>query len=146
MRILKKHTFLIGLFIVFAAEIVALIFFAAQSINSTQDAVAINEIVQSVQNDWNLEYGGTHKNQTNFDYVVLDMDGTIIFKTKKGLSESINAAIIHKDTILDINVDNTIVGKMIIYNDSAQTMQNSKQTAVNILLAAICVQGYGYQS
>ena len=141
MRILKKHTFLIGLFIVFAAEIVALIFFAAQSINSTQDAVAINEIVQSVQNDWNLEYGGTHKNQTNFDYVVLDMDGTIIFKTKKGLSESINAAIIHKDTILDINVDNTIVGKMIIYNDSAQTMQNSKQTAVNILLAAIFVQG-----
>ena len=141
MRILKKHTFLIGLFIVFAAEIVTLIFFAAQSINSTQDAVAINEIVQSVQNDWNLEYGGTHKNQTNFDYVVLDMDGIVIFKTKEGLSESINAAVIHKDTILDINVDNTIVGKMIIYNDSAQTMQNSKQTAVIILLAAIFVQG-----
>ena len=141
MSILKKHTFLIGLFIVFAAEIVTLIFFAAQSINSTQDAVAINEIVQSVQNDWNLEYGGTHKNQTNFDYVVLDMDGIVIFKTKEGLSESINAAVIHKDTILDINVDNTIVGKMIIYNDSAQTMQNSKQTAVIILLAAIFVQG-----
>ena len=137
-RSLKKHIFLIGLLLVFAAEVVTLIVFAAHNINNTQDAVAINEVVQSVQNDWNTP--DIHQNKTNLDYVVLDLDGTVIFKTKEGLSESINAAVIHKDTILDISVDNTIMGKIIIYNDSAQTMQNSKQTAVIILLAAILVQ------
>ena len=136
---MKKRTFLICLLSVLAAEIVALIAFAAQSINNTQDAVAINDIVWSVQTDWDTME--THQNLTNFDYVVLDMDGTVIFKTQEGLSESINTAITHRDTVIDINVHGTIAGKLIIYNDSVQTMQNSKQTAVIILLAAIFVQG-----
>ena len=136
---MRKHVFLIGLLLVLAAEIVTLIAFAVQDINDTQDAVAINEIVQSVQADWNRME--THINRTGLAYTVLDMEGTVIFRTKEGLSESINAAVIHKDTILDINIDNTIAGKMIIYNDSAQTMQSRKQTAVIILLAAILVQG-----
>ena len=136
---MKKHTFLICLLSVLAAEIVTLIAFAAQNINNTQDAVAINDIVWSVQTDWDTME--THQNLTNFDYVVLDMDGTVIFKTQEGLSESINTAITHRDTVIDINAHGTIAGKLIIYNDSAQTMQNSKQTAVIILLAAIFVQG-----
>ena len=139
MRILKKHTILICLLPVLAAEIVTLIAFAAQSINNTQDAVAVNDVVWSVQTDWDTME--THQNLTNFDYVVLDMDGTVIFKTQEGLSESINTAITHRDTVIDINAHGTIAGKLIIYNDSTQTMQNSKQTAVIILLAAILVQG-----
>lgn len=136
---MRKHAFLIGLLLVFAAEIVTLTVFAVQDINNTQDAVAINEAVQSVQADWNMME--THINRISLDYTVLDLDGTVIFKTQEGLSESINTAIIHRDTVIDINVENTIVGKMIVYNDSAQTMQSSKQTAVIILLAAILVQG-----
>ena len=136
---MKKHIFLIGLLLVFAAEVVTLIIFAAQSVSNTQDAVAINEIVQSVQTDWNTME--THINRTDLDYVVLDMNGTVLFRTREGLSESINAAIIHRDTILDIDAHGTIAGKMLIYNDSAQIMQNNKQTAVIILLAAILVQG-----
>ena len=137
-RILKKHTFLIGLLLVFAAEVVTLTIFAAQSIDNTQDAVAINEIVQSVKTDWNMME--THVNRTTLDYVVLDMDGTVIFKTQEGLSESINTAIIHRDTVIDINIDGVTAGKMIVYNDSTPTMQTRKRTAVIILLAAILVQ------
>ena len=139
MRSLKKHIFLIGLLLVLVAEVVTLIAFAAQSIDNAQDAVAINEAIQSVQKDWNTME--THTNQTDLEYVVLNMEGAVVFKTKEGLSESINAAIIHRDTVLDINVDNVIVGKVILYNDSAQIMQNRKRSAVIILLAAILVQG-----
>ena len=139
MRSLKKHIFLIGLLLVLVAEVVTLIAFAAQSIDNAQDAVAINEAIQSVQKDWNTME--THTNQTDLEYVVLNMEGAVVFKTKEGLSESINAAIIHRDTVLDINVDNVIVGKIILYNDSAQIMQNRKRSAVIILLAAILVQG-----
>lgn len=135
---MKKRTFLICLLCIFLAEIVTLIFWAVQDADDVQDAVLVNEVVQSVQNDWSaMEH---HKNQTSLDYVVLDMDGAILFKTKSGLSESINMAIIHRDTILDIQADSLIVGKIIIYNDSAQTFQSRKQTIIVVLSAVMLVQ------
>lgn len=148
---MKKHIFLSGLILMFAIELAVLIAFAVQDTDNLQDAVAINEAVQSVQMDWNMiEH---HTNQTNLDYVVLDAYGTVLFKTKEGLSESINAAINHQDTILDMKPaidtdDETITavetgsaaGKIIIYNHSAQILQSQKQTAVIIFSAAIFIQ------
>ena len=97
---MKKHIFLSSLILIFAIELAVLIAFVIQDTGNLQDAVAINEVVQSVQMDWDMiEH---HTNQTDLDYVVLDAYGTILFKTKDGLSESINAAINHQDTILDI--------------------------------------------
>ena len=52
-----------------------------------------------------------------------------------------NAAISHRDTILDITINDSVVGKVIIYNDGAQTLQSQKQTAIIVLSVAIAVQG-----
>lgn len=135
---MKKRTFLTSLILIFAAEIVALIFFTTQDTDNLQDVVAINEAVQSVQIDWNTMRN--HKNQTNLDYVVLDTDETAIFKTKSGLSESVNMAVIHRDTILDIKVGNAVVGKIIVYNEGAQNLQSKKQMTVIVLSIAMVVQ------
>ena len=95
--------------------------------------------MQSVTEDFNtLEQ---HKNTTALDYVVLDENGNLLYKTKSGLSESVNEAITHRDTILNITTDSGIVGKVIIYNDGAQTLQSQKQTAIIVLSVAIAVQG-----
>ncbi len=77
--------------------------------------------MQSVTEDFNILE--EHKNTTALDYVVLDENGNLLYKTKSGLSESVNEAITHRDTILDITTDSGIVGKVIIYNDGAQTLQ-----------------------
>ncbi len=136
---MKKQVFLIGVLFVLIAEIITLIIFAVQTPDFSQDTVAINEVVQSVMKDFNnLE---EHKNTTDLDYVVLDENGNLIYKTKSGLSESVNEAIKHRDTILDITTDSGIVGKVIIYNDGAQTLQSQKQTAIIVLSVAITVQG-----
>ncbi len=135
---MKKRTFLTSLLIIFAVEIVVLILFAVQDTDNTQDAVLINEAVQLVQADWNTIK--KHKNQTTLDYVVLDLDETVLFKTKSGLSESVNMAIIHRDTIVDIRVGSLVVGKLIINNDSAQIFKTLKQTIVFVILIAILVQ------
>lgn len=136
---MKKQVFLIGVLFILVIEIIALIVFAVQTPDFSQDAVAVNEVVQSVTEDFNhLE---KHKNTTALDYVVLDENGNLLYKTKLGLSESINTAIAHRDTILDITIDNTAVGKVIIYNDGAQTLQSQKQTAIIVLSVAIVVQG-----
>ncbi|MCI8325767.1 MAG: HAMP domain-containing histidine kinase, partial [Clostridia bacterium] len=95
--------------------------------------------MQSVTEDFNaLEQ---HKNITDLDYVVLDENSNLVYKTKSGLSESVNAAISHRDTILDITINDSVVGKVIIYNDGAQTLQSQKQTAIIVLSVAIAVQG-----
>ena len=142
---MKKKTFLIGVLLVLIAEIITLIIFAVQTPNFSQDAVVVNEIVQSVTEDFdNLE---KHDNPTVIDYVVLDESGNILYKTKSGLSESINAAIIHRDTILDITINNITVGKVIIFNDGAQTLQSQRETAIIVLLVAIVINSgicFGY--
>lgn len=135
---MKKHTFLIIMILIFAAEIVSLVIFAAKDTDNIQNAVTVNEAVKSVQTDWNTME--KHKNQTSLDYVVFDSNGTILFKTREYLSESINAAVIHRDTILDIEINDTVAGKIIIYNDSVKNLQSQKQTAAIFLLAAIFIQ------
>ena len=135
---MKKRTFLISLTLVFVAEMIALIVFAIYDIDNVQDAVLVNEVVQSVQRDWNTMEN--HKNQTSLDYVVLNTDGDIIFKTKSGLSETVNMAIIHRDTILDVEVENVVVGKIIIYSDSVQMLQLNKQKVVIVFSVAMLIQ------
>ena len=104
---MKKQAFLIGAFLVLIAEIITLIIFALQAPDFSQDTVAVNEVMQSVTADFNaLEQ---HKNITDLDYVVLDENSNLVYKTKSGLSESVNAAISHRDTILDITDRKSVV-------------------------------------
>lgn len=135
---MKKRTFLVSLLFVFLAELMALILFANHDIDNTQDAVLVNEAVQSVRMDWdNME---NHRNQTLLDYAVLDVDGSVLFKSKSDLTESINEAVIHRDTILDIQVDDLVVGKIIIYNESARQLWRWKQGMIFIILAGSLMQ------
>ncbi len=134
---MKKQVFLIGVLLVLIAEIITLIVFAVQTPDFSQDTVAVNEALQSVTEDFDaLE---EHKNTAALEYVVLDENGNLLYKTKSGLSESVNAAITHRDTILDISIDGKTVGKIIIYNDGAQTLQSQKQTSVIVLAVAIVI-------
>ncbi|MDE6790125.1 MAG: HAMP domain-containing histidine kinase [Clostridia bacterium] len=130
---MKRQLVLIGFVLVLIAEILALIIFAVQTPDFTQDAVAVNEAVQSVTRDFDSL--DEHKNATSLDYVVLDGDGVVLYKTREGLSESVNAAVTHRDTILDLEH-----GKIIIYNDGARTLQSQKRTAIIVLSVATAVQ------
>ncbi|MDE7305880.1 MAG: HAMP domain-containing histidine kinase [Clostridia bacterium] len=135
---MKKQVFLIGVLLVLIAEIIALTVFAVKTPDFNQDTVEVNEIVQSVTQDFNsIE---EHKKRTALDYVVLDKDGNLLYKTKSGLSESVNQAIAHRDTVVDITIGNAVAGKVIIYNDGALSLQKQKQTAIIVLAVAIALQ------
>ncbi len=135
---MKKQFFLIGVLLSFIVEIIAITIFTIQTPELSQDTVAVNEIVQTVAQDFNTL--NEHKNPTTLNYVVLDNAGNILYKTKSGLSESVNVAISHRDTILDITIDNSIVGKVIIYNEGTQMLQSQKQMVLIVLSVAIAFQ------
>ena len=135
---MKSRAFLSGLLIVFLLESAVLILFLLPESENLQDTVAVNEAVQTLQREWgNLD---KHINRTTLAYVVLDLDGTVLYRTQTGLSESINAAISHKDTILDIKVEGLVVGKLIIYNNDALIFQSEKRTVIYAVIAAMLLQ------
>ena len=78
-------------------------------------------------------------NPTALDYVVIDLEGTVLYKTKSGLSENLNMAIRHKDTILDVRA-NGAAGKLIIYNNDKLIYQSEKQTVIFAFIAVIFLQ------
>ena len=135
---MKKYIPLLCLLLVSVSEIAALVVFARQTPSFSQDTVAVNEIVQSVTRDFSSLQ--THKNGTKLDYVVTDNDGNVLFKTKSGLSETVNAAVAHRDTVLDINADGAVTGKVIIYNGGADALRAQKKTAVAVLSVAVVLQ------
>ena len=120
--------------------------FALQDTDSVQDAVAVNEVLQSVEADWDrLE---SHENRTGLAYVVLDDTGEVLYRTDTGLSESINAAVVHRDTILDVESGGLAAGKLILSNDSAKLLKSRQQTVLLAVMALMLVQwsvciGYG---
>lgn len=135
---MRRHAFRITVFLILVAEIVVLIVYANQVSDNGQDNVLVNEAVQSVCNDW--EDMESHENQTGLDYVLLDHDGTVVFRSREGLSESIHAAIAHRDTILDIEIDGKTAGKIILYNDSLAGVQAQRKRTILLLAAAIFLQ------
>lgn len=135
---MKKKGFLTGLAVTFLVEAAVLLALYFYTPDFGQDAVAVNEVLQSVQGDWGrLE---KHRNLTRLEYVVLDAQGNVLFRTGANLSESINAAVLHGDTILDVRQQGETVGKLILYSGREQALQERKQTTVLILSAVIFVQ------
>ena len=135
---MKKRIFYSILLMSFLIELTVTMLFILPKTENLQDTVAVNEAVQTVQREWpDLD---NHTNPTPLDYVVLDLDGNVLYKTQTGLSESINAAISHKDTILDIEIGESVVGKLIIYNSDALIFQAGKQTVFFAVIAAALLQ------
>ncbi|MCM1368092.1 MAG: HAMP domain-containing histidine kinase [Roseburia sp.] len=135
---MKRTLFLIISILVLAAEIAVMIGFAVSPTDVKQSAVDVNEAVRSVERDfYSLE---THSNATDLDYAVIDNDGNVLYRTRSDISDSIHAAISHRDTILDITVDGNTVGKIIVYNDSAALQDTRKKTVAIVFACAIAVQ------
>ena len=135
---MRGRAFFAGLFLVFAAELTMLVLLMGHGTESPQDTVVVNEILQTIQRDWDSL--ANHANDTDFDYVVLGADGTVLYRTGPGLSESVHAATAHRDTMLDIEVGGMPVGKLIIYNDDALTLQAEKRTIIFAVAAAMLLQ------
>ena len=118
---MNNRKIITALLLLFVVEAASLIYFMTNYKVKGQDSVLVNETLQSVQEDFdNIE---NHNKTVELDYVVIDMSGAVLYRTRTGLSESINEAVIHRDTVLDINNNSNIVGKIIIFNDSKGVVQ-----------------------
>ena len=135
---MKKRTFIIAQIFILAIQLGLLLYFALRNEDSFQDTVAVNEALQSVRADWDRME--SHENRTNLSYVVLDAEGDVLYRTGAGLSESINRAVAHRDTILDIEEEGIVAGRLIVFNDSLSLLESRKRTVMVAMAVSVLVQ------
>lgn len=116
--------FIGSLIAVFITELALLFGFVFRGSESALDTVEVNAAAQSVRRDY--DDFAAHVNETALDYVVIDGGGNVLYKTREGLSESINVAVSHRDTILDVG--GGVSGKIIIYNENGELVKSSRNS------------------
>lgn len=131
---MKKDSFLTLILVLSFLEMTMLVCFLWTDVSSPQDTVAVNEVLKRLEADWDSP--GSAAAEDGLDYVVLDGEGEVLFKTAQGLSESVNAATAHRDTILDIRQGGKTVGKLIVYN-RADAVYESRKRALALAVAAV---------
>lgn len=135
---MKKYFFFALILLFFLLEIAVLAGFLLADDSSPQDTVAVNEVMKTVEANWGSLDSADPPG--GLDYVVLDEDGTVLLRTAEGLSESINAATAHRDTMLDIRQGEKVVGKLIVYNRADAVYESRKRTLALVFAAAALVQ------
>lgn len=138
----KFLTLFVGVILV---ELITLIVFAVSIPEYRQDAVKVNGAVKSVEANWeNLD---AMTKPDGIDFVITDINGGVLYRTKDGLSENNNQAIVHGDTVVDIVIEKEAVGKMIVYNsyaEEAKSQRNLLVAVISVLLAAQGIAGAVY--
>lgn len=135
---MKKDSFLTLILLLFFLEMTMLVCFLWTDVSSPQDTVAVNEVLKRLEADWDSP--GSAAAGDGLDYVVLDGEGEVLFKTAQGLSESVNAATAHRDTILDIRQGEKTVGKLIVYNRADAVYESRKRTLALAVAAVMLLQ------
>lgn len=135
---MKKDSFLTLILVLFFLEMTMLVCFWWTDVSSPQDTVAVNEVLKRLEADWDSP--GSAAAGDGLDYVVLDGEGEVLFKTAQGLSESVNAATAHRDTILDIRQGEKTVGKLIVYNRADAVYESRKRTLALAVAAVMLLQ------
>ena len=130
---MKKAPFIILLILTFIAEAVACFVMVTRFQDIKTDPVKINECIHSVTDN----FGDASKYDKQMDYVVIDNDGNLLYKTRDGLSETINDAIKTRGLILDLEVDGEIKGKIIFDYSMGEQIEGFK---LNIVVG-FCVIG-----
>jgi len=133
---MRKRFFFILLILTFLAEAVICI----NNINSIeeirQDTVIVNACLYSVQNN----FGNENAYDNTLAYTVVMLDGQVLYQNQDGISQSVNEAIKNNDTILDVVVDEEMIGKMLIHNTMKERIDSYKNRILQSILVVSFVQ------
>ena len=133
---MKKAPFIIGLVFTFIVEAVFIWFFLGKISGISQDPVKINEVLHSVADN----FGEEEKYDKSLSYALVDTNGDVCYVTDGEAHTSLNEAIKHNDTILDINANGETVGKMILLNRTTKTLEGYKNRLVIVIVVISLVQ------
>lgn len=115
---------------------------------SEVDLVAINEVVKIVENNWG------HINEETFNtssiiqpFSIVDHLGNVIYQTPGNHFINLYEAIKNRDTVIDVEQNDKIVGKIIIRNDVQELLQQMKNeliVSISLIFSLLMMIGILY--
>lgn len=133
---MRKAPFIFILVLTFTAEVLACFIMITKIRDLKTDPVKVNECVYSVTEN----FGDDSKYDKQLDYAVIDNEGKLLYKTRDGLSESINEAIKTRGLILDLVVDGEVVGKIIFDYSMGEQMNILKRNIITVFAVISALQ------
>lgn len=131
---MRKGFFAVLLLVSFIAEAALCIVLYNKLEDVKQDVVTVNACLKQVENN----YGDEDSYLRDIDYTLIDNEGNVTFKTSDGLSETMAEAVSNSDSIIDIEIDGTVVGKMIVHNTTSDLVAHYKALLIGGI-ACICL-------
>ncbi|MGG7147097.1 ATP-binding protein [Clostridium butyricum] len=105
-------------------------------VNNNIDAVYINKILKNIENNWGNLIKEEYKDSI-LKFTVIDTEENVIIQTSDNISKTIHECILNKDVILDVNVNNEVVGKVLFYNETYDNVINIKNKLIKFLISFI---------
>lgn len=95
------------------------------------DLVAINEVAKIVEKNWgHLNEDAFNKSSMKQPFSVVDHLGNVIYQTPGSQFINLYEAIKNRDTVIDVERSDEIVGKLIIHNEAQEILQQIKSELI----------------
>lgn len=133
---MKKISFVLLLVLTIALEMGVFFYFTGRIQNVGQNPVTVNDCMYSITDN----FGNEKAYLDTLDYVILDDKETVIYRTREGLSDSINKAVKNNDLIMDLMVDGRCAGKVIFDNTVDEQIREYKKNMLTVLAVIVLVQ------
>ncbi|WP_041140367.1 sensor histidine kinase [Beduini massiliensis] len=112
--------------------------------DTSLDNVMVNDLSQQIGQQWETLMQTqlcTVSSNIDLDFTLLDNNGKKIYTTSPSVSQSIEAAIQNRDSIIDIELNDQRVGKILIYNDSNSRIASHLVFLMQILGGTLIIEG-----
>jgi two-component system, OmpR family, lantibiotic biosynthesis sensor histidine kinase NisK/SpaK len=138
---MTKKLLITLLLTILAASITLLFLIFNLKVETSTDRVAVNTIVKLTEQNWDKLDPKLYK-ESSHDFAIIDNSGALKYQTENAISVTVNEAINNRDTLIDVIVQDKMVGKVIINNDYRTIFIHMKQqfiqvSAVMLLLLTI---------
>lgn len=131
---------------VVTAGIVLILLIQNLKTETSTDRAAINTIVKLTEQNWEMLKADLYTDSP-YEFAIIDTSSQLKFQTKNATSLTMNEAINNRDTLIDVVVQDKIVGKVIVNNDYQTVFIDMKKqftlvfVSVLLLLSALSL-GY----
>lgn len=128
---MKIKLLIILILAVFAAGITSTIIIINNKKIPEVDLVAINEIVKTVEKNWGQITEKTfHNSDIKQPFSITDHLGNVIYQTSGNQYNNLYDAIKNRDTLIDLKLNNEVVGKIIIHSSEQEIVEQMKRELV----------------
>ncbi len=133
---MTKKLLIALLLTVFAASIVQILLILNLKAEPSTDRAAINAIVKLTEQNWGTLNADLYTDSPS-DFAIIDISNQLKYQTRNANSLTINEAINNRDTLIDVVVQDKIVGKVIINNEYQSVFVHMKKQFTIVFAAML---------